>query len=83
MNDVPSPAIPPYVEVLTTPWLATLDRLYRQKCAETEQLTDEIIRLKVTVETLQRRLREARNRQELWEARQQAWRRERAELLHP
>jgi hypothetical protein len=78
---VPSPAAPSYAETLReSPWLTTLDRAFRVKSAEVERLEAEIVRLRVTNETLKRRLREAARRQLLWEDRRQAWREREREL---
>jgi len=77
MSEVPSPAAPNYTEEIRTPWIATLDRAYRIKSAEADRLRTENIALRVTVETLKRRLRDAARRQELWLERQRQWRAER------
>lgn len=79
---VPSPAGPDYAEMLReSPWLATLDRAYRFKCGEAERYRAENVRLRVTNETLRRRLRDAARRQLLWEERQARWRERERELL--
>ena len=81
-QEVPSPVLPRYAEQLElSPWLASLDKLYRQKCDEVTTLEAEVLRLKVTVKTLRGRLANARRRLDLWDARHEAWKRERKELL--
>jgi len=81
MNDVPSPTAPPYAESLRTPWMRTLDKAYRVKAAEADELRAENVKLRVTIETLKRRLRDAARRQELWIERRNEWRAERARLI--
>jgi len=62
------------MEAVKTPWLATLDSLYRDKVREAEELREENTRLRVTIQTLNRRIRQARDRQENWLLRQAEWR---------
>jgi regulator of replication initiation timing len=81
VSDVPSPAVPPYAAALReTPWLTTLDHLYRLKTGEAERLEAENLKLRVTNETLRRRLRQAAQRQALWEERRRIWRAREREL---
>jgi hypothetical protein len=72
---VPDPSGPAYAASLReSPWLTTLDRAYRAKCNEANELRDENTKLKVTVETLKRRLYEARARSERQKVRREAGR---------
>lgn len=72
---------PTITDEMRPPWLATLDAAFKAKCRELDAANDEITKLKVTVSRLNKRLYEARQRQENWELRAQAWTRERNTLL--
>lgn len=63
------------------PWHTALYQTWRVQEKDLEEAREEIKRLKVVVQTLKRRLYEARLRQENWQLRQQGWNRERKELL--
>lgn len=84
----PSPAMPGYIEALReSPFLATLDRAYKTKCGEADDLEHEIILLRaeitayrVKLTRTQNALRDARRRLELWRERHRTWQTERREL---
>lgn len=63
------------------PWSSALLAAQKAQARRLEETEAEVIGLKVTVRTLQQRLHDARDRLENWKLRQEAWRRERAELI--
>jgi len=58
----------------------TFEDIYHAKIREADELRQENTRLRVTIQTLNRRLRQARERQENWLLRQAEWRLERERL---